>query len=91
MGAKAEIVAILEDADYSILDSFDVFCPMEAGLAAPMAIRASNMRETGVGETVHVLASMVDGTDLAAFSEKMISLVGPTLDRQDGEDMMATE
>ena len=87
----AEIVAILEDADYSILDSFDVFCPMEAGLAAPMAIRASNMRETGVGETVHVLASMVGGTDLAAFSEKMISLVGPTLDRQDGEDMMATE
>ena len=86
----AEIVAILEDTDYSILDSFDVFCPIEADLAAPKAIRASNMRETGVGETVHVLASMVDGVELAAFSEKLISLVGETLDRRDGERMMAT-
>lgn len=87
----AEVVAILEDADYSILDSFDVFCPMEADLAPPRAIRASNMRETSLGETVHVLASMVEGVDLAAFSEKLISLVGSTLDRQNGEDMMATE
>ena len=88
---KAEIVAILEDADYSILESFDVFCPMEADLTAPKAIRASNRRETSVEETVHVLASMVDGADLAAFSEKFISLVGPTLDRRGGEDIMATE
>ena len=88
---KAEIVAILEDADYSILDSFDVFCPMEADLAAPNAIRASNRRETSIGETVHVLASMVEGVNLAAFSEKFISLVGPTLDRLEGEDTMATE
>lgn len=87
----AEIVAVLEDADYSILDSFDVFCPMEANLTVPNAIRASNMRETSIGETVHVLASLADGVDLEAFSEKLISLVGTTLDRQDGEDMMATE
>ena len=86
----AEIVAILEDADYSILDSFDVFCPMEADLGAPKAIRSANRRETGTGETVHVLASMVEGVDLAAFSEKFISLVGATLDRQEDEDM-ATE
>ena len=87
----AEIVAILEDADYSILDSFDVFCPIEADLAAPNAIRASNKQESGVGETVHVLASMVDGTDIAAFSEKLISLAGSNMDRQDGEDILATE
>lgn len=86
----AEVVAVLEDADYSILDSFDVFCPMEADLTAPNAIRTSNMQESSVGETIHVLASMVDGTDLAAFSEKLISLAGSTMDRQDGEEM-ATE
>ena len=88
---NAEVVAVIEDADYSILDSFDVFCPMESDLAAPNAIRASNMLETGFGQTVHALSSMVEGADLEAFSEKYISLMGPTLDRKDDETIMATE
>ena len=88
---SAEVVAIIEDADYSILDSFDVFCPMESDLAAPKAIRASNIRQTGFGLTVHALASMVEGADLEDFSEKYISLMGPKMDRKEDETLMATE
>ena len=86
-----EIVAIMEDADYSILESFDVFCPMTSDLTVSREIRTSDVRNKGIGMTVHALASLVEGTDLAAFSEKFISLMGPGLDRTEGEDIMATE
>lgn len=89
-GEEAEIVAVVEDADYSILDSFDVFCPMESNLTAPREIRNSDVRQKGTGMTVHAIASLSDGVDIPAFSQKYISLMGPNLDRKEGEDIMAT-
>ena len=88
---SAEIVAILADADYSILESFDVFCPMESNLAAPREIRASNAQQSTSGTVVHALASMVEGVDIEAFSKKYLSLAGPSLERKEGETLMATE
>ena len=86
----AEIVAIVKDVDYSILESFDLFCPMESTFTAPKAIRESDMRNSGLGMTTHAIASLAEGADLKAFSEKFISLMGPTLDRKEDETMMAT-
>ena len=88
---KAEIVAILEDTDHSILDGFDVFCPLESNLAASKEIVESDLANKGRGLTVHALASLMRGTDIEAFSEKFIPLMGPTLDRKEGENIMATE
>lgn len=87
---RAEIVAIVEDTDHTILESFDIICPMGSALMAAKAIRESDMRNSGIGMTAHAIASLAEGTDLEAFSEKFISLMGPTLDRKEDETMMAT-
>ena len=87
---EAEVVAIIADSDYSILDSFDVFCPMESNLTEPRQIRESDIRQKGSGTIVHAIASLTDGADIPAFSQKFISLMGPALDRKEGEDIMAT-
>ena len=87
----AEIVAVIEAPDYSILDGFDVFCPMECNLYAPKIIREANIRENGYGRIVYTFARLVEGVDLAAFSEKYISLVGDTVNRDAREGLMATD
>ena len=47
-----EIVAVIDDPAFSILDDYDVFCPMEGNLRAPKEIRASKMRANGYGRIV---------------------------------------
>ena len=86
-----EIVAVMEDPDYSILDDFDVFCPLEGNLYAPKVIREANFRENGYGRIVNTFATLVEGVDLEAFSEKYVSLVGDTIDRDAKEGLMATD
>ena len=86
-----EIVAVMEDPDYSILNDFDVFCPLEGNLYAPKVIREANIRENGYGRIVNTFATLVEGVDLEAFSEKYVSLVGDTIDRDAKDGLMATD
>jgi len=86
-----EIVAVIDDPGFSILDDFDVFCPMEGNLRAPKEIRASNLRVNGYGRLVYTFATLVEGVDLEAFSEKYLSLVGDTVNRDARDGLMATD
>ena len=87
----AEIVAVIESPDYSILDNFDVFCPLESNLYATKVIREANIRVNGYGRIVYTFATLVEGTDLEAFSEKYVSLVGDTINRDAKDGLMATD
>ena len=87
----AEIVAVIDAPDHSILDDFDVFCPMEGNLFAPKTIREANIRENGTGRIVYTFATMVEGVDLEAFSEKYVSLIGDTINRDAKDGLMATD
>ena len=87
----AEIVAVIEAPDYSILDDFDVFCPLEGNLYASKTIREANIRENGYGKIVYTFATLVEGTDLEAFSEKYLSLVGDIVNPDAKEGLMATD
>ena len=87
----AEVVAVIDSPAYSILDDYDVFCPMESNLRAPKMIRESNIREDGRGKIVYTFATLVDGTDLEAFSEKYLSLVGDIVNDDEREGLMATD
>ena len=86
-----EIVAVIDAPDHSILDDFDVFCPMEGNLFAPKIIREANIRENGYGRIVNTFATLVEGVDLEAFSEKYVSLVGDTINRDARDGLMATD
>ena len=86
-----EIVAVMEDPDHSILNDFDVFCPLEGNLYAPKVIREANIRENGYGRIVNTFATLVEEVDLEAFSEKYVSLVGDTIDRDAKDGLMATD
>ena len=87
----AEIVAVIDAPDHSILDDFDVFCPLEGNLFAPKTIREANIRENGYGRIVNTFATLVEGVELEAFSEKYVSQVGDTIDRDAKEGLMATD
>ena len=87
----SEIVAVIDNPDYSILDDFDVLCPLEGNLRAPKVIREANIRENGTGRIVYTFATLVEGADLEAFSEKYLSLVGDTVNRDAREGLMATD
>ena len=87
----AEIVAVIDAPDHSILDDFDVFCPLEGNLFAPKIIREANIRENGYGRIVNTFATLVEGVDLEAFSEKYVSLVGDTINRDARDGLMATD
>ena len=87
----AEIVAVIDAPDHSILDDFDVFCPLEGNLFAPKIIREANIRENGYGRIVNTFATLVEGVDLEAFSEKYVSLVGDTINSDAREGLMATD
>ena len=87
----AEIVAVIDAPDHSILDDFDVFCPLEGNLFAPKTIREANIRENGYGRIVNTFATLVEGVDLEAFSEKYVSLVGDTINRDARDGLMATD
>ena len=86
-----EIVAVIDDPAFSILDDFDVFCPMEGNLRAPKEIRESDIRANGYGRIVYTFATLVKGADLKAFSEKYLSLVGDTVNRDARKGLMATD
>ena len=86
-----EIVAVIDAPDHSILDDFDVFCPMEGNLFAPKIIREANIRENGYGRIVNTFATLVEGVDMEAFSEKYVSLVGDTINRDARDGLMATD
>ena len=86
-----EIVAVIDNPDYSILADYDVFCPLEGNLYAPKVIREANIRENGYGRIVYTFATLVDGVDLGAFSEKYVSLVGDTINRDAKDGLMATD
>ena len=87
----AEVVAVVEEPANSILKEFDVFCPLEGNLRAPKEIRDSNIRENGYGRIIYTFATLVEGTDLEAFSEKYLSLVGDTINRDAKDGLMATD
>ena len=86
-----EIVAVIDAPDYSILDDYDVFIPLESNLLAPRVIREANIRENGYGRIVYTFATLVKGVDLEAFSEKYISLVGDTVNGDAKNGLMATD
>ena len=86
-----EIVAVIDAPTFSILDDYDVFCPMEGNLRAPKEIRESNIRVNGYGRIVYTFATLVEGADLEAFSEKYLSLVGDTVNRDARDGLMATD
>ena len=86
-----EIVAVIDAPAFSILDDYDVFCPMEGNLRAPKEIRESNIRANGYGRIVYTFATLVAGADLEAFSEKYLSLVGDTVNRDAQDGLMATD
>ena len=86
-----EIVAVIDAPTFSILEDYDVFCPMEGDLLAPKEIRESNIRANGYGRIVYTFATLVEGTDLEAFSEKYLSLVGDTINRDASGGLMATD
>ena len=87
----AEIVAVIDAPDHSILDDFDVFCPLEGNLFAPKIIREANIRENGYGRIVNTFATLVEGVDLETFSEKYVSLVGDTINSDARDGLMATD
>ena len=86
-----EIVAVIDASAFSILDDYDVFCPMEGNLRASKVIRESNLRANGFGRIVHSFATLAEGTDLKAFSEKYVSLLGDTINRDARDGLMATD
>ena len=87
----AEIVAVIDAPDHSILDDFDVFCPLEGNLFAPKIIREANIRENGYGRIVNTFATLVEGVDLETFSDKYVSLVGDTINSDARDGLMATD
>jgi ABC-type antimicrobial peptide transport system permease subunit len=86
-----EIVAVIDAPTFSILDDYDVFCPMESNLRAPKEIRESNIRANGYGRIAYTFATLVEGADLETFSEKYLSLVGDTINRDARDGLMATD
>ena len=85
-----EVVAVLEDPAWSILNEYDIFLPFESHLRASKEIMESNFREKGSGFTVHAFATMTPDVDLEAFSEKYLQLAGYHLNKEDKEGLMAT-
>ena len=86
-----EIVAVIDAPTFSILDDYDVFCPMEGNLRAPKEIRESNIRTNGYGRIAYTFVTLVEGADLEAFSEKYLSLVGDIINRDASDGLMATD
>ncbi|MBO6247674.1 MAG: ABC transporter permease, partial [Bacteroidales bacterium] len=69
---QEQIVAVIGDPSYSILDDFDLMFNFRSQIPAVVEVVESDIFNTGNGQFVNVLADMQPGFDLQAFSAKYL-------------------
>jgi len=87
---QEQIVAVIGDPSYSILDDFDLMFNFRSQIPAVVEIVESDIFNTGNGQFVNVLADMQPGFDLQAFSAKYLDLFEQYVNKGDLEKPMAT-
>ena len=70
------VAAIVEDPTFSLLADFDMICPAQSSAACARAIRESEIRNTGFGFFVCVLAELTPGTEPEEFAQKFADAIG---------------
>ena len=85
-----QIVAVIGNPGYSILDDFDLMLSFRSKIPAVVEIVESDLFNTGNGQFVNVLADMQQGFDMEEFSSKYMDLFDPYVNRGDKEKPMAT-
>ena len=85
-----QIVAVIGDPSYSILDDFDLMLSFRSKIPAVVEIVESDLFNTGNGQFVNVLADMQPEFDMEGFSAKYLDLFEPYVIKGDKEKPMAT-
>ena len=85
-----QIVAVIGDPSYSILDDFDLMLSFRSKIPAVVEIVESDLFNTGNGQFVNVLADMQPEFDMEGFSAKYLDLFEPYVTKGDKEKPMAT-
>ena len=83
------IVAVIGDPSYTALDDFDLMFSFRSRIPAIVELVESDIFNDGSGQFVNVLADMVPGFDLEAFSSKYKDLLDQYLTPDEKEKMMA--
>ena len=86
----SSIVGVIEDPSFTILDDFDFLVSFQAPIPAVRAYRDSDMRHTGAGMMVHLLARTTPGVDIPEVSAKYVQLCGWSLNKDEKEGPMLT-
>ena len=87
---QEQIVAVIGDPSYSILDDFDLMLSFRSKIPAVVEIVESDLFNTGSGQFVNVLADMQPEFDMEGFSAKYLDLFEPYVNKGDKEKPMAT-
>ena len=64
------VAAVIEDPDFSIFEDFDIMVGIHSSIPSVKEIAESDARRTGMAMRIGVLADMVEGFDMEAFSSK---------------------
>ena len=83
------VIAIIGDPSYTALDDFDLMFSFRSRIPAIVELVESDIFNDGSGQFVNVLADMVPGFDLEAFSSKYKDLLDRYLTPDEKEKMMA--
>ena len=87
---QEQIVAVIGDPSYSILDDFDLMLSFRSKIPAVVEIVESDLFNTGSGQFVNVLADMQPDFDMEVFSAKYLDLFERYVNKGDKEKPMAT-
>ena len=85
-----QIVAVIGNPSYSILDDFELMLSFRSKIPAVVEIVESDLFNTGNGQFVNVLADMQQGFDMEEFSSKYMDLFDQYVNRGDETKPMAT-
>ena len=86
----SSIVGVVEDPSFTILDDFDFLVSFQAPIPAVRAYRDSDLRHTGTGMMVHMLARTTPQADIQEVSAKYLQLCGWFLNKEEKEGPMLT-
>ena len=84
----SSIVGVVEDPSFTILDDFDFLVSFQAPIPAVRAYRDSDLRHTGTGMMVHMLARTTPQADIQEVSAKYLQLCGWFLNKEEKEGPM---